>query len=179
MAAWQSTLEALVRERYPRLLARACLVTQTLADAEDLVQEALVATFTARARFDSLGEAEQYVRRAMVTRSVDAERRRRSQQRIADRVAAEPERFGEVPVPGFTAAVDVALRALPARERACVVLRHLDDMSIQATADLLRISKGAVKRYTADGIAALAAHLRAPVETRTHAADIDWRRTNA
>lgn len=45
--------------------------------------EALVAAFSAKARFGSLPEAEQYVRRALVTRSVDAGRRRRSQQRIA------------------------------------------------------------------------------------------------
>lgn len=179
MAAWQPTLEALVHERYPRLLARACLVTRSLADAEDLVQEALVATFSARARFTSLAEAEQYVRRALVTRSVDAERRRRSQQRVADRVAAEPERFAEIPVPGLTVPVEVALRELPARERACVVLRHLEDLSVRDTAALLRLSEGAVKRYTADGVAALAARLGVLLEAGTPTEDIYWRWTNA
>lgn len=75
--------------------------------------------------------------------------------------------------------VEVALRELPARERACVVLRHLDDLSVRDTADVLRISEGAVKLYTADGVAALAARLGVPVEVGSPSEDIDWRRTHA
>lgn len=178
MNAWQPTLEALVRERYPRLVARALLVTSA-ADAEDLVQEALVATFSARARFASLAEAEQYVRRAVVSRSIDAGRRRRTERRTTERVATEPERFAEITVPGLTASVEAALRELPARERACVVLRHLEDLSVRETADLLRLSEGAVKRYTADGVAALADRLGAQPATPSHTDELDWRWTGA
>lgn len=34
-------------------------------------------------------------------------------------------------MPGLTLEVERALRALPARERACVVLRHLEDVSVR------------------------------------------------
>ena len=56
-------------------------------------------------------------------------------------------------------AVHAALAALSPRERACVVLRHLDDVSVRDTARLLGISEGAVKRYVSDGVRALSARL--------------------
>ena len=55
---WEPLLEQVARERYPRLVARAMLLVPSRSDAEDLVQEALVATFTARARFESVGQAD-------------------------------------------------------------------------------------------------------------------------
>ena len=73
---WEPMLEQVARERYPVLVTRAMLMVRSRADAEDLVQEALVSTFSAQARFDSIGQAEQYVRRAIVSRFVDRTRRR-------------------------------------------------------------------------------------------------------
>lgn len=52
-----------------------------------------------------------------------------------------------------------ALAGLSPRERACVVLRHLEDLGVAETADLLGISTGAVKRYTSDGIERLEARV--------------------
>lgn len=63
MAGWEPMLEVVARERYPHLVARALLLTRSRADAEDLVQDALVSTFGGRARFDTAAQAEQYVRR--------------------------------------------------------------------------------------------------------------------
>jgi RNA polymerase sigma factor (sigma-70 family) len=45
-----------------------------------------------------------------------------------------------------------ALQLLPPRERACVVLRYLDQLSTVETAQALGLSTGAVKRYLSDGI---------------------------
>ena len=67
-SSWGPVLQQLVAERYARLLARALLLTSSRADAEDLVQDALVATFTSRARFRAVEPAEQYVRCAIATR---------------------------------------------------------------------------------------------------------------
>src|SRR5690606_3085574 len=65
---WEGALAALVRDRYSALVARAVLLTGSRAEAHDLVHDALVATFTARAQFTSVGHAAAYVRRAMATR---------------------------------------------------------------------------------------------------------------
>jgi len=168
MSRWEPLLEVLVRERYPRLLGRAALVSATPAEAEDLVQDALVATFGGRARFQSVEQAEQYVRRAIVSRSIDRARSRSSESRAVARLAGRPDvASGSSPEPALSG-VDrdlvAALQLLGARERACVVLRHLDDLSVAQTAAALRLSEGAVKRYTSDGLAFLATHLGATVD---------------
>lgn len=174
MAGWQVALERVVRERYPRLVAYASVLAHDRAQAEDLVQEALVATYSGRARFDDDAQAEAYVRRAIASRWVDGQRRRGRETRAVARVAGQV--VGAAPAPELTAIepdLQRALAALAPRERACVVLRHLDDQSVRDTAAALGLSEGAVKRYTADGVAALAAALgvAAPAETlRVHGA---------
>ena len=52
-----------------------------------------------------------------------------------------------------------ALATLSPRERACVVLRQMEDLSVVETASALGLSEGAVKRYTSDGLARLNAQL--------------------
>ena len=49
----------------------------------------------------------------------------------------------------------LALLTLPPRERACVVLRYLEDLPVAAVAAELGLAEGTVKRYIADGVAKL------------------------
>ncbi|MCC2333897.1 sigma-70 family RNA polymerase sigma factor [Cellulomonas wangsupingiae] len=167
MTRSDDVLDELVRVRYPALLARARMLVRDPAAAQDLVQDALVATFVGRARFGSVPAAEQYVRRALATRYVDGLRRGGRERAGAARLAALPVAAAPDPAEASTALADDVERALATlapRERACVVLRHLEDLSVHETAVLLRLSDGAVKRYTADGVRALQALLgvRAP-----------------
>lgn len=57
-----------------------------------------------------------------------------------------------------------ALRSLPVRQRAVVVLRFWDDLSVQDTAAAPDISEGTVKSHSSRGLAALRLTLE-----RTHA----------
>ena len=59
-----------------------------------------------------------------------------------------------------------ALAALSPRERACVVLRQMEDLSVVETASALGLSEGAVKRYTSDGLARLNAALGSTTRRR-------------
>ena len=153
--AWEALLERVVRERYPRLVAHATLVAGSRADAQDLVQEALISAFSGRARFTSVQQAEAYVRRAIVSRAVDESRRSARETRAVGRLGARPVAPVMADEHGPGSAVVRALATLSPRERACVVLRQMEDLSVQETASLLGLSEGAVKRYTADGIARL------------------------
>ena len=79
MAEWHDAMEALMRDRERALLGYAYLVCGNATDAQDLVQDALVKTFSRpRPGLTSL-KAEAYVRRAITTTYVDRYRRRQRQ----------------------------------------------------------------------------------------------------
>lgn len=159
MAAWQATADELMERRYGALIGYALLLTRNRHDAEELVQEALIATFTRRARFENATAAEAYVRRAIASKFVDASRSRARRLR-RERAAAPLE---SVLGPDATVEPDPALASalaeLAPRVRACVVLRYLADQSVAEIASALGIAEGTVKRNVYDGVRALAAAL--------------------
>ena len=161
MSSWEPMLHEVASLRRGRLLAFATMLAGASA-AEDLVQDAVIATFSRHRGFTSVAQAEQYVRRAIATRYVDSVRkattRRSAEQRAAALVVPDA-------VAGFESdgTVDAALASLAPRVRACVVLRFIEDLSIRETASVLGLSEGAVKRYVSDGITALNAQLRTTI----------------
>ena len=155
MARWQGFYDEFAERRYPALLAYAIAFTGQRATAEDLVQEAMVRTFSSPRRLSSAQHAEHYVRRAIASVFVDDKRReqlfRRSSSRLAD-ADVGPDLAVEV---DSRDAVALALAALTPQVRACVVLRYYDDLTVAQIADRLGLALGTVKRYLHDGAAAL------------------------
>lgn len=100
--------------------------------------------------------------------AVDASRRRGRERRALERAGAFTTTTvtDEDTLPG--ADVVRALATLSPRERACVVLRQMEDLSVAETAAALGLSEGAVKRYTSDALKRLAAHLGAGPATSDH-----------
>ncbi len=143
-----------------RALTRyAYLLCGNVADAEDLVQDALVKTFARHRAGLELDSAEAYVRRAILTLYLDGWRRRG---RWATRrhLAAGPTSV-DGPEAGTSDRMDVvaALRGLPPQQRACVVLRFYEDLTVAEIAHHLAVSDGAVKRYLSLGVHRLEALL--------------------
>lgn len=165
-------LEQMLATRYRALTAYAQMLCSNPAEADDLVQDAIVATFGGLRKFESAGHAESYVRRAIASRFIDARRRDQSQSRALRRLAKAD--VSEAPGPAVLAehATDVAraLAQLPPRQRACVMLRYLDHLSTREVAHALNIAEGSVKRYTADAVASLAPLLGIPHE----APEAEW-----
>jgi RNA polymerase sigma factor (sigma-70 family) len=159
--AWEPILEALMTSRYGALAARARVLGVSPVDVEDLVQAALVKTFSRPRRFDSVADAEAYVKRVIVTEFLD-ERKRRGQEdsRWSRATSGAPDIVND-PAPALGSRLDIrrAMDTLSPRERACIALRYLEDLSIEATASQLGLSTGAVKRYVHDGLARLNAEL--------------------
>src|SRR6187402_3667863 len=84
VTGWEPIADALMTQRYGRLLARARMLTVSEAEAEDLVHDALVATFSKPRGLTTVAQAEQYVRRAIVTVFAnDAQRGSRERARVA------------------------------------------------------------------------------------------------
>ena len=71
MSDWRATMEPLVRERERALLGYAYLVCGDPVQAQDLVQDALVKTFSKPRAGLEIAKAEAYVRRAITTVYID------------------------------------------------------------------------------------------------------------
>ncbi|AJR18831.1 SigE family RNA polymerase sigma factor [Pimelobacter simplex] len=139
----------LVHTAWPTLYRTAVLLVHDHALAEDLVQSALARTYARWSGIRDVGAARGYARRALVTTATSWFRRRSFH---GERPTAElPEVATHRDLGGGTATrVDVlaALAQLPPRQRAVVVLRFYDDLSVAETADALGVSTGTVKSQT-------------------------------
>lgn len=159
MTQWRGLLDEVVRDRRSALIGYACLFTVDRREAEDLVHDAIVRTFARPRSVTDVHAAEGYVRQAIRTAFLDQVRSRRHWRENAHLFEDEPAtRSAEDTA---TAAVDVrsALALLSPRERACVALRHFDDLPVADIAAALGIGEGAVKRYLSDGSRKLRAAL--------------------
>lgn len=152
MAAWETVLDELVRTRAPALVGYAYLLCGDRREAEDLVQDALVKTFSRGRGGLDVHNVEGYVRRAVLTTYLDGFRRRRRWAAVRHLVGSDES--GPGPETGAVDRIDVAaaLDGLSPRERACVVLRFYEDLTVPDIADALALSQGSVKRYLSDGV---------------------------
>ncbi len=147
---------AFVAARYRALVRTGLLISGDAGHAEDLTQSALIRTYLAWPRLRDPANAEAYARRTLVRLALRARRRG-----SAGEIASGPAPRSAAGVAGGLGhedlALDVrrALRALPAGQRAVLVLRYLDDQSEAETARLLGISPGTVKSRAARGLASL------------------------
>jgi len=146
------------RAHWATLMSIGVAVSGSRHEAEDLVQSALT---NAWLRWPGIRpeQALAYVRRSIVNANVSRWRRHRG---IELTVAEPPEPLpAALAVDGVDARQSLlpALRRLPARQRAVLVLRYLCDLPDEEIADTLGISAGTVRSQAFRGLAALrAAH---------------------
>jgi RNA polymerase sigma-70 factor (sigma-E family) len=121
--------------------------------AEDLVQTTLAKIYVAWPRLNRAGNVDAYARKIMVRTAIDESRRAF---RRRENVVGDLPEIG-VPPAGVDDAVDVrrALAQLPPGQRAVVVLRYWDDLSVAETAHALGKSEGTIKSQASKGLAAL------------------------
>lgn len=149
-----------VAARSAALLRSAYLLAGDWATAEDLLQTALTKTYLAWKRLGEIEAVEPYARRVLVNTATSWWRRRWHGERpteflperaIADSTEEQLDR-------------DLLwkhVKALPARQRAVLVLRFYEDMSEAQTAELLNISAGTVKSQTSRALGTLRQRLSA------------------
>jgi RNA polymerase sigma-70 factor (ECF subfamily) len=155
-AAWERVVTELVAERGDALLRYAALLCGDRDDAADLVQEALVKTFGRLRNGFGVDSAEAYVRRVILNTHLDGGRRRTRWRRLAPLEYLPEQRDSDAPAVDAKLDLHGELRKLTPRERACLVLRYYDDLTVAAIAETLGISLGTVKRYLSDGLAKMA-----------------------
>lgn len=141
--------------RSPALLRSAyLLVGGDWALAEDLLQAALIKTYLSWGRIRDPGARERYVRTVLATTATSWWRRRWNGER-ASGVLPETASRDRADALDDRDALWTLVRALPARQRAVVVLRFYEDFSEADTARTLGLSIGTVKSHTARALAAL------------------------
>ncbi|UYQ62195.1 SigE family RNA polymerase sigma factor [Streptomyces peucetius] len=144
----EADFRAFVVSRWPRMLRTAHLLTGHHHDAEDLVQAALAKAYVKWERIQGADDPDSYVWRIMINTNVDRLRRMRLREWLTHRFpeSSVPDRADSV---AERSAVLDALARLPAKQRAVVVLRYLEDRSESEVARLLGTGVGTVRSHAA------------------------------
>ncbi|WP_299528875.1 SigE family RNA polymerase sigma factor [uncultured Streptomyces sp.] len=147
-----AALHSFVEARRTALYRSAYLLCGDRHEAEDLVQTTLVKVVLGGRRHGRLDDVEAYARKTLVNTFIASRRRfwRREQA-----YGELPDRAGPVPDSDTGLHVRQALARLTARQRAVLVLRFWEDLSVEATAEALGMRQNTVKSHTARGLAAL------------------------
>jgi RNA polymerase sigma-70 factor (sigma-E family) len=145
---------AYMQARQPALLRTAYLLTGDAHTAEDVVATALAKLYLAWDRIRDRESVDGYVRRILANETTSLWRRPwRRREVVAD---ALPERGREDAYDdGRTAALWQAVRSLPPRQRAVIVLRYYEELTEAETAAVLGVSTGTVKSQASRALATL------------------------
>jgi RNA polymerase sigma-70 factor (sigma-E family) len=138
----------------------AFLLTGDRTQAEDLLQEAFVRC-VGRFRYLRIPDAfDAYLRRAIVNLHTSGLRRKRLERAHLARERGAGLRVATMPDVAQREDLWQRLTALPARQRAALVLRYYEDLSERETADVLGCSPAAAKSLIARGTQALRGEIR-------------------
>lgn len=144
--------------RSTALFRTAYLVVGDRGLAQDLLQEALTKTYVAWPRLRDVNKAEPYARRVIVTTGISWKRRKgwygeQPHDVVPDR--RESSATDVIDAADLRAAVWQQLLTLPPRQRAALVLRFYDDLSVAQTAEAMGCAEGTVKSQVSQGLKAL------------------------
>lgn len=135
--------EDLFVEEYPHLVRTVFLVVQDQGRAEEVTQDAFVQLLRHWSTVRDYDRPGAWVRRVALRLAVKTARRERRQAALLARL--RPERVEELPVFPVAPETMSAVRSLPVKERAVVVLHYFEDRPVDEIAELLECTPSAVK----------------------------------
>ena len=141
-----------VHASWASLYRTAYLLLGDRSEAEDLVQTTLAKTYASWSKVRDLEAAPSYARTVLVNTA--ASWFRKKSWRNERPTESLPDRGHETDPTDRPALID-ALAQLPPRQRAVIVLRYYDDLSVSQTAEALGCSDGTVKSQTSDALTKL------------------------
>ena len=144
-------IQELYAVSYRRLLGQLIGVTGSVAEAEDVVQEAFVRGLDHPRRLLGTDNPEAWLRTVAVNLARSRWRRAQRLVGLAPRIVAEPR---DADTDGSLVLLQ-ALRQLPAGQREVIALHHLADLTVEQVADTLGLPAGTVKARLSRGRAAL------------------------
>ncbi|MEX1909537.1 SigE family RNA polymerase sigma factor [Janibacter sp. Y6] len=158
--AQEESFREFAGEAMPRLRRVALGICRDPHEADDLVQLAMERLYVRWPRMGGVESPYAYARTTLVRALIDE--RRTSRWRRETSVAE----IDDSPAPDAVSRSDTshdvrnALTALTDRQRACVVLRHYEGLSVAESARILGISEGTIKSTTSDALSRLRSHLQ-------------------
>jgi RNA polymerase sigma-70 factor (sigma-E family) len=162
----KADFEQFVTASSDALLRTAYLVVWDAVEAEDLVQECLLAVARRWPRVRRMDHPHAYARRVLINLALDGAQRRtrRRQELVGDEAATlatlpDESSARRLHAVGVRAELVEALGTLPPRQRAVLVLRYFEDLSEAQVAELLGCSLGTVKSTASRGLTRLEAAL--------------------
>ena len=144
----------------PGAIRLAYLMTGDRQLAEDLVQDAFIKVAGRFRHLRSRDNFGAYLRATVVNLSRGHFRRKRTEDAYLQAEKGRPSPSQALPDVGLQSEMSRALRLLPHRQRAAVVLRYYEDLSEHQAAELLGCSPDAVKSLTARAMRTLRNELR-------------------
>jgi RNA polymerase sigma-70 factor (ECF subfamily) len=156
-ARYLAFLETIAHLR-PSLHRYCARMTGSIADGEDVVQDALFQAYRKLETFDETRPLSPWLFRIAHNRCIDFLRRRGVREEAEER-AATPESVAPVDPagPALGRAVEQLVLSLPPMERACVLLKDVFDYSLDEISELVDSTVGGVKAALNRGRAKLAA----------------------
>lgn len=161
-----AALTALFDAEYPRLRGLAYVLLGDSHLAEEVAQEAFVRAFSSWSRMRDLEWPTGYLRKIVVNLCRGRIRRQRIEFRVNALVESGRDESDHWEERSSDARLDLweAVRQLPERQRACVVLHYLEDMTDSEVARILGCSTGTVKTHISRARASLERILGTQVE---------------
>lgn len=139
------------------LFRSACLLTSGDTHlAEDLVQETLGRMYTAWGKKRCIDNPSAYAQTVLVRAYLTHRRRRSSSERPT---VSLPDQAAQTADATLRITLLQALADLPRLDRAVLVLRYLEDLSVEQTAEVLRTSSSAVRTRSSRALAKLRGQL--------------------
>lgn len=132
--------------------------------ARDLTQEALARAWVHWRKVRRLDRPDLWVRRVALNLANSNFRHKKVERSAASRLRSGEDSLLVGAEVGDRLLVREALMSLSDRQRTAVLLRFLEDLSVEQTAEMMGCSTGTVKKLTARGLAALRLSLSDDVE---------------
>lgn len=156
----EGPIEQLYLRSAPAAVRLAFLITGDTHLAEDVTQEAFIRVAGRFGHLRSASSFDAYLRRTVVNLCTSQFRRRKVERAYLEREARRPTVNVDPPGVGEHEELRSALRALPPRQRAAVVLRYYEDLSERQTGEVLGISAAAVRSLVLRAMTTLREHVR-------------------
>ena len=156
-----------VRSRSLALRRTAYLLCGDWSSGDDLVQESLAKVYVAWPRIAASQAVESYTRTTMLRTYLNEKRKWRREVHLRE----VPEHPTDDKDTALTVTLSALLRELPTHQRAVLVLRFYQDLSVPQIAQELGIPEGTVKSQLSRGLATMRVRLGEPESQRANSAN--------